>query len=808
VNEGRVRKIGALMLARFDRGRVASLGRAGGLGAAWGLAELLLLAALAYLPAVFFWRLLTANPADQATIPLGDFTELHYPYRSWAAEELARGRLPTWNPYVSAGHPALGDVQFGLLYPVGWLFARAYGGDLTYLGLEQQVVLHFGIATVGTYLFARVAGAGRAGAVLAALVFAFGGYMTSFPVQQIIILFTSVWLPWILLGIELSVGKREPLAGLLVAAAVAAAALVGHPQTLAYVLGAAGAYGLYRVVTRRSVFGTIGAAAGGLVGLGLAAPALLPALEHLRLTARTDVGYQFTAHGFSAHELLGLAYPTDLGGRPLYVGVLVLALALVGAASRRVGVGFWAGLAAVALLLSLGGNAFLYPASYALVPGLQYFRDHERASMLVNLALAMLAAYGLRASLAGLAVAPLRAAGLAALVVAGVFGLFGLLVQYAVVIYEGDLRNKLNLIGDRAFLTALFGLLGGALLFGLRSRAVQSAMLASAAVLLVAVDLFTAGWQLNLAPGSPEGILRATPTVQFLKEHLAPLDRVSTEGHLPADGNAGALFRIPDLVGNSPLDLQSYRVFGEKVPELERWRMLTVRFITTRRKIDDPRLPVVFREGELVTHELRRDLRLPRAWLVHRAIVAPTRDEELELARRVKPDEEVVVDRSVGPLDGRAPTRPPAEGADVAIRAYEPDHLVLTAWSPRDAVLVLGERDYPGWRATIDGQPAPLLRANYLLRGLYLPGGQHEVVLRFEPPGLAAGQALAAEAVWWATLLVALRLLLPIALWAGRRGAVILADRIRARARPSPVEESTPAPGATSGEPEPTGGAR
>src|SRR5688572_22110284 len=335
------------MLAGLDRGRIAGYGRVGGLAVAWLVAEALILAGLAYLPAVFFWRLLTNNPADQATIPLGDFTELHFPYRSWAAEELAKGRLPTWNPYVSAGHPALGDVQFGLLYPIGWLFASWYGGQLTYLGLEQQVVLHFSVAAVGTYLFARIAGAGRAGAVLAALVFAFGGYMTSFPVQQIIILFTSVWLPWILLGIELSVVKREPLGGLLVAAGVAMAALVGHPQTLAYVLGAAAAYGVYRVVTRRSVFGTIGAAAGGLVGLGLAAPALLPALEHLRLTARTDVGYQFTAHGFSAHELLGLAYPTDLGGRPLYVGVLVLALAIVGAASRRIGVGFWAGLAAV-----------------------------------------------------------------------------------------------------------------------------------------------------------------------------------------------------------------------------------------------------------------------------------------------------------------------------------------------------------------------------------------------------------------------------------------------------------------------------
>ena len=80
------------------------------------------------------------------------------------------------------------------------------GGELTVLALEQQVVLHFSIASVGTYLFARSTHAGRAGAALAAIAFAFAGYATSFPVQQIIILQTGVWLPWILLGLNLTIG--------------------------------------------------------------------------------------------------------------------------------------------------------------------------------------------------------------------------------------------------------------------------------------------------------------------------------------------------------------------------------------------------------------------------------------------------------------------------------------------------------------------------------------------------------------------------------------------------------------------------
>src|SRR5262245_36189681 len=527
------------MRPRLDRERVRPALRA----LALALLDLLLVLGLGLLPRLFFWRILSDSPADVATFPLGDFTELHYPYRHWAAEELASGRLPSWNPFVSAGHPSLGDIQFGLLYPIAQLVARQSAGDLSLLALEGQVVLHLSIAAVGAYLFARAAGAGRAGAVLAGLVFAFSGYMTSFPVQQMIILQTSVWLPWILLGLELAVGRREPLWGLLVAVPTTLAALVGHPQTLGYVVLTAAAYGLYRLARCPSIGGLLGAALGGLVGLGLALPALLPALEHLRLTARTDVGYRFTQSGFVPHELLGLLLPTDLGGRALYVGLPVLLLAGIGVASRRGAGGFWAALLAVALLLSLGGNAFLYPALYALVPGLQFFRDHERAALLTSLALAMLSAEGLRHLVERgrvPAALPRAALGLAA-----VLGLFGLFLQYAVMTAQGDLRNQLGAVADRAFLTALFGLLALGLLAAAARRPWPAAL---GLVALCGIDLFTAGWQLNVAPGPPERLLRATPTVQFLRDALGPRDRVASEGVRPADGVMGAFFRVADIV--------------------------------------------------------------------------------------------------------------------------------------------------------------------------------------------------------------------------------------------------------------------
>ena len=71
-------------------------------------------------------------------------------------------------------------------------------------------------------------------------------------------------------------------------------------------------------------------------------------------------------------------------------------------------------------------------------------------------------------------------------------------------------------------------------------------------------------------------------------------------------------------------------------------------------------------------------------------------------------------------------------------------------------LLILSEVDYPGWRATVDGDPVRLVRADYVLRALCVPAGEHRVVLVYDPTpakiGLAitgvALSAVVAVAVW------------------------------------------------------------
>ncbi len=76
------------------------------------------------------------------------------------------------------------------------------------------------------------------------------------------------------------------------------------------------------------------------------------------------------------------------------------------------------------------------------------------------------------------------------------------------------------------------------------------------------------------------------------------------------------------------------------------------------------------------------------------------------------------------------------------ITAYEPNRVSLVTHSSGNSILVLSENDYPGWRAYIDGQSAEVLRVNFALRGVQIPGGDHQVSFVYRPWSVMSGLLL------------------------------------------------------------------
>ena len=129
---------------------------------------------------------------------------------------------------------------------------------------------------------------------------------------------------------------------------------------------------------------------------------------------------------------------------------------------------------------------------------------------------------------------------------------------------------------------------------------------------------------------------------------------------------------------------------------------------------------------------IRFDGALPRAKLFSQWQVQTNDATTLEtLAKReFDPQATVIVNAPIAPS---AAALGQAAG-EVITQSYRPKEIRLTAQATDDSVLLLNDHWSAHWRVTVDGQPAELLRCNYVMRGVRLSPGSHEVVFRFQPP--------------------------------------------------------------------------
>jgi hypothetical protein len=134
-------------------------------------------------------------------------------------------------------------------------------------------------------------------------------------------------------------------------------------------------------------------------------------------------------------------------------------------------------------------------------------------------------------------------------------------------------------------------------------------------------------------------------------------------------------------------------------------------------------------------------------------------DQIVEQVRRSDLRRQTVVCTSGGPL----PQSAASPGDQVQVDAFAPGHLSISTSNTHGRFLVVSEVWHGGWRAAIDGRPAPVHRTNLAMLGLTVPAGQHKVELTFQPlrwkPSLAISLATAAAFMLLGSAWVARRIL-------------------------------------------------
>lgn len=133
------------------------------------------------------------------------------------------------------------------------------------------------------------------------------------------------------------------------------------------------------------------------------------------------------------------------------------------------------------------------------------------------------------------------------------------------------------------------------------------------------------------------------------------------------------------------------------------------------------------------------------AWFVNKVqYVKNNANEEIDALDSIIPTETAVVDaRFKDVLKGTTESYKDSLSS-IRLTSYAPNRLTYETNNAQDGIAVFSEIYYPdGWHVTIDGQPAELARADYILRTMYVPAGQHTIEMRFDPTSLHVTEGIA-----------------------------------------------------------------
>jgi hypothetical protein len=730
--------------------------------------DALAIMALVALWGLYFWRILTPSAADALSPAEGDFSGQFVAFMGYQTDRLSHGEIPLWNPYNYAGHPFLADTQSAVFYPPRLLtvalvtiLSRGSPGDL-YVALQTEMALHVLLGTLLMYALVRrlTAREGSAsprasviGGLVAALTFGYSGYLSGYPQLQLAILEAGVWSPLVLLGLFQATRQPGPqtwqrggLCLVLAGVAMGLSLLAGHPQTSFFTLVLALAFlawrlwhGSWRAWWRDFVPAAL---LFGLVAGGLVAIQLLPGLEYLRHTTRSGMNFDAKGNGFPFSDIVQVLFPGFLTlWSPLYIGIAGLVLAGL-AIGRRVAYSAFFGVAAlVALGLSFGADTVIYHLAYLLVPGESWFRGQERAAFVVAQCASILAGLGAAHALSwdGSLHASRRTSERAVIALAGVCAVFAATLFVLSLGLNGSTYSAA--LRSATFATFLAVLTAAVLGWLLRDPADLRRSLALVA--LIVFDLFsiTLG-KPNYDPVPAWERLSEPATLTALGETLPVGARV--DGLRGLTANYGTLYRIPDIRGISPLELQEVHNLRTGLSDSRVWDLLAVRYVLTDwNQLSVPSTIVATGQdanGSYNVHQL--DSPRDFAHLTFGVTVVKSDAEAYGLLREPSYDTRQWVILNTDPrlaLPGSAPATP----GQTEITTFKPEEITVAVTAPTAAVLTLALPDYPGWIATLNGQHVPILRAYGGLSAVALPdAGTYTVRLVYRPWTFTLGAAL------------------------------------------------------------------
>ncbi len=653
-----------------------------------------------------------------------DYVQFLRPNLHFLREAVWEGRVPLWNPYIGLGRPYLADTQMLVFYPPVYLICLGQG-----IGSFLLVWLHCALCVFGFRGLGRALQVGRWQSYFMAACYLGSCSLTArWMTGQMHYCWALCYVPSLF---HCALRTEQPWQSRRIgrhALLLALQFLCGHPQVFWFTGIGQGVFIVGRGLrsplrqalldTGRSL-GQLGAASAWCAGL--VAVVLLPFLELVRQGNRVGASTAFTSFWSLAWpDLESLLSPFGIWQGPKYItwettlffGPLAALLALAGLCRlRERDVRGLLAVLVVALLLALGDNTPCFHLFYKWLPGYGMFRFHSREGLLVVWALICAAGIWLsrphprlRAIWNRNCGSPVRH------VLIGLVLLQGLSLAYGTwVIKEAyKYENFFKVSPDYPF------------------QRVLEARLREAGL---------------LAPGQP-------PPRVCVPWTLVPANYAMVYRYSSFDASCSLFLRRPWEYLHAMLGIQpSESVNSSLAAEVYGRGPFPYPDLGLTAGIDPTSGTLQFATNPA-----------PRAFLVYAAEVVD--DADTILRRLVEGHD---VHRSAlleQPLLEPLPRQGALPGAAVTINRFEPNWLLVDVDAKANALLVLNEVWYPGWRALVDGRPRACVPANFWMRAVPVPAGRHQVRIYFHQnyllPGLlislASGGLVLVVMLWPAVL--------------------------------------------------------
>lgn len=686
-----------------------------------------------------------------------------YPWRHLVIEQIKSGHLPLWNPYNFSGTPLLANLQSSVFFPGNLVFfvlpfVWAWVGLVIFLPM---------VFAFGTYLFLRSLKLSFFPALLGGII-AMNVSIFSLWQEQLIHMQSYLFLPFILLAVNIAADKKQWRFLLVIPFLIAFAFFGGHAQSVAYLCLLSF---LFMVFKRIPLLWMVPVFA---LGIGVAAVQLLPTAElyfhSAREVSQTMALFPKTilppssfisllAADFFGNPATNNYFGPDYANDQINFGVIAVVLGLTGVllAWKKPSVKFFALVALLAALFSATPLAFLWPL--LKVPILSS-SNASRIFFLTEFSFAVLSAFALETLLQE------KVSFKKVAMVAAFF-----ILCYATLVLSTSLLAPIESAIARKnlilpIITAIIALLSVTILAYKNS---SRKFIALALVLIFSGAVFEYTYFFNkYQPFSPlEFTFPAHPVFNFLRD-TAGVNRFYGFGSAHIDTNFATEYQVfapegydslyikryGELLDSSdtaslPADLLRSDAMVGKNDNVARNRLfdlLGVKYIidkddSVRQKpwqLDVLKYPTdryqrVWRDYVFFAYQ--RLSAQPRAQLFFNFEVLSDNRQQLQrfYQNSFDPKRTLILDHAPPvSLDLKA-------SGTATITSYQPNQIVVDTKAPTASLLFLSDVNYPGWQAVIDGKASEIFQADYVFRSVLVPAGEHQVVFSYEPLSFKLG---------------------------------------------------------------------